>query len=449
MKKNIIILFTLSLFLIPISSFAQNNNQNSSPIPSNIQEILNQQQQNPRELEVKYPEDVKGILQEDVPKTTEIPLQKYLKYIFYFVLTISGLIALGVIIYAGFKYFTSFGNPEKIKDAKNQILNAIVGLVILFISLILLNTLNPQIIGNWVIKITPPNLIITPGIYLCKDEGVMIDSYYYNIKNYNERLRGNKQWKKAFNVWKEKIDENCLFIINESAKIKPDEHKGDRTVYIIQDHTKDERYGAILYSGADFSYIPNQGQQIMWDFGLQNEVSKMSVALNGIGSIRPFILNKDPSINDFVQIFELVDFNKADKNAHSQMVDLSQSYSIFNLFSLGGAGEYYNITDINLPSLPRLNPSLPVVRSVKIQGDLIVIFFKQNFITGLFGTNQERTAEINVFISSDTNLSDDVMGGWCYIPGETVTLPDGTTTRARDEYKPCANQMMVMFGKIL
>ncbi|HOW12752.1 MAG TPA: hypothetical protein PK121_00290 [Candidatus Pacearchaeota archaeon] len=80
---------------------------------------------------------------------------------------------------------------------------------------------------------------------------------------------------------------------------------------------------------------------------------------------------------------------------------------------------------------------------------MIVIFFKQNFITNLFGTAQERTAEINVFISSDTNLSDDVMGGWCYIPGETVTLPDGTTTRARDEYKPCANQMMVMFGKIL
>ena len=447
MKKNIIILFTLSLFLIPISSFAQNNNQNSSPIPSNIQEILNQQQQNPRELEVKYPEDVKGILQEDVPRTTEIPLQKYLKYIFYFVLTISGLIALGVIIYAGFKYFTSFGNPEKIKDAKNQILNAIVGLAILFISLILLNTLNPQIIGNWVIKITPPNLIIKPGIYLCKDESVMLDSYYYNIKNYNERLRGNKQWKKAFNVWKEKIDKNCLFIINETARIDKDFGTGS-VIYMINKQGK-EGYGAILYAGSNFTSIRDQYQQLVLSGSSDNEdtIRVDPVALTVVKSIRPLLLTKEIKTGTYIQLFELIDFNKADKNAKSQTIDLSSSLQ----------DSFGQIEEISLPSLPNLQPQFPVIRSIKIEGDAIAVFLKgdvnsgglSSFLSIIGGTLEERRKNLNVFISSDTNLSDDVMGGWCYIPGETVTLPDGTTTRARDEYKPCAKNMVVLSGKIL
>ena len=45
-------------------------------------------------------------------------------------LKISGLIAVGFIIFGGIKYITSQGSPEGINGAKRTITNAIVGLII-------------------------------------------------------------------------------------------------------------------------------------------------------------------------------------------------------------------------------------------------------------------------------------------------------------------------------
>ncbi len=45
-------------------------------------------------------------------------------------LRIASLVAIGFIIYAGFIYMTSGGEPERAKNAKNTIVNAIIGLVI-------------------------------------------------------------------------------------------------------------------------------------------------------------------------------------------------------------------------------------------------------------------------------------------------------------------------------
>lgn len=45
-------------------------------------------------------------------------------------LRLGGLVALGYIIYGGFKFITSQGEPEGIKDAKTTITNAIIGVVI-------------------------------------------------------------------------------------------------------------------------------------------------------------------------------------------------------------------------------------------------------------------------------------------------------------------------------
>ncbi|MCA9344967.1 hypothetical protein KC946_03960 [Candidatus Saccharibacteria bacterium] len=45
-------------------------------------------------------------------------------------LRLGGLVALGYIIYGGFKFITSQGEPEGIKDAKTTIMNALIGVVI-------------------------------------------------------------------------------------------------------------------------------------------------------------------------------------------------------------------------------------------------------------------------------------------------------------------------------
>jgi uncharacterized membrane protein YphA (DoxX/SURF4 family) len=49
-------------------------------------------------------------------------------------LRIVALVAFGYIIYAGFMYITSNGEPEKTKNAKDTILNALIGLVIAIVA---------------------------------------------------------------------------------------------------------------------------------------------------------------------------------------------------------------------------------------------------------------------------------------------------------------------------
>ncbi len=49
-------------------------------------------------------------------------------------LRIAAMVAVGYIIYAGFQYMTSNGEPERAKNAKNTIVNALVGLVIAIVA---------------------------------------------------------------------------------------------------------------------------------------------------------------------------------------------------------------------------------------------------------------------------------------------------------------------------
>ena len=74
-----------------------------------------------RELEVEYPK----IGDYEITKTTT-SVPEYIRYIYFAVIGISGLIALGILIWAGFRYLTSAGNPEKLKDAKEYIAAAIL-----------------------------------------------------------------------------------------------------------------------------------------------------------------------------------------------------------------------------------------------------------------------------------------------------------------------------------
>lgn len=45
-------------------------------------------------------------------------------------LQIAALVAVGFVIYGGFNYITSQGDPEKAKNARQRIINALIGLVI-------------------------------------------------------------------------------------------------------------------------------------------------------------------------------------------------------------------------------------------------------------------------------------------------------------------------------
>lgn len=58
------------------------------------------------------------------------------------------------LIYGGFRFLTSTGNPAAIKDARDQILAGFLGLVIIFGSYVILNEINPDLISLRIPQIT-------------------------------------------------------------------------------------------------------------------------------------------------------------------------------------------------------------------------------------------------------------------------------------------------------
>ncbi|MGC9046584.1 MAG: pilin [Minisyncoccia bacterium] len=67
------------------------------------------------------------------------------KNIYNFSMLVGGIIAVGVIVYAGILRIFSSGNPKKIQESNSYITGAIFGLLLLFGASILFNTINPRI----------------------------------------------------------------------------------------------------------------------------------------------------------------------------------------------------------------------------------------------------------------------------------------------------------------
>lgn len=59
-----------------------------------------------------------------------------------------GYVALYFIIWGGFKYITSTGDPQKVTSAKNTIVNAVIGLVIVLASVAIIRTIQASIKGS-------------------------------------------------------------------------------------------------------------------------------------------------------------------------------------------------------------------------------------------------------------------------------------------------------------
>jgi hypothetical protein len=115
--KKVIFLFVVLFILVGLTALAQ------------------------KELELEYPE-IGGFK----PVTVETAIPDYVKYIFNFAIWIAGLVAFGALVYGGVRYLTSAGSPERLREAKKQILAAFLGIIILVSSYLILTTINPQLV---------------------------------------------------------------------------------------------------------------------------------------------------------------------------------------------------------------------------------------------------------------------------------------------------------------
>lgn len=72
-------------------------------------------------------------------------LSDYLLYIFNLAIFLGGIVALLMIVIGGIEYMTSAGNVARMSDAKDRILKAVLGLVLLFCSYVILSVINPEL----------------------------------------------------------------------------------------------------------------------------------------------------------------------------------------------------------------------------------------------------------------------------------------------------------------
>ena len=115
-------------------------------------------------LEVEYI-DIPGIT-----KPTTRDLNTYLIYFYAFGIFFAGFVSFALLIWAGLKYTTASANPTKIKDAREQIAASLLGLLIVFGSYIILNTINPDFLEIVLpVVIRPIARPVEPPIILSSD----------------------------------------------------------------------------------------------------------------------------------------------------------------------------------------------------------------------------------------------------------------------------------------
>lgn len=136
-QKFKLILFFLLLFLLLGANFVLALEINYPPVPG-----------------VRAPQDfIKTAPAEEIPSL-------YVKYLFNLAIWVVGIIAFGVLVYAGIRYLTSVGKPEAISSARNQISAVFFGILILLSSFFILKILNPQLI---ILEIPDLQPISRPG----------------------------------------------------------------------------------------------------------------------------------------------------------------------------------------------------------------------------------------------------------------------------------------------
>jgi hypothetical protein len=100
----------------------------------------------------------------------ETLLGRYISNFYVFFAGVAGILATVMMMWGGFHYITAAGNPQRMNEGKDIIGNAVIGLVLVLISYLLLNAINPRLI-----QLRVPSLQYIPQILVadkyCETQG--------------------------------------------------------------------------------------------------------------------------------------------------------------------------------------------------------------------------------------------------------------------------------------
>lgn len=74
----------------------------------------------------------------------DVSVLEYVESGYQFFAIAGGLVAVLMLMWAGYRYMSSYGDPEKIADAKDIVEKTFIGLALLVLAALILNTVNPR-----------------------------------------------------------------------------------------------------------------------------------------------------------------------------------------------------------------------------------------------------------------------------------------------------------------
>jgi hypothetical protein len=124
------------------------------------------------------------------------PINVYLLWVYKVLIWLGMLFSVVGLAFAGLKFLTSLGDPSKLKDARDQAIKAILGLLLMFIFPATLGEINPQLsianifkppgeIPSAPVKEIPPTDV--PGVYALGEKN-KIHIFSFSIPNLHEMV---------------------------------------------------------------------------------------------------------------------------------------------------------------------------------------------------------------------------------------------------------------------
>jgi len=76
----------------------------------------------------------------------DMNLNQLIAWFYYFMVGVAGIATFAMLVWGGFKWITSAGNPAQLSEAKSRITSALIGLFIVLASYLILQTINPELL---------------------------------------------------------------------------------------------------------------------------------------------------------------------------------------------------------------------------------------------------------------------------------------------------------------
>lgn len=134
-----------------------------------------------KKLEVNWPVSPAGTR---LYRCSSLP--DLVRYFYEWGLAIGGVLAFVALIFGGVLYLSSVGRPEGVKEARDRISSAILGLILLFGCWLILNTINPDLTT---FRSEPVNLSLIPA-YECDTDQDCQKTYGTNYEC-NDAAKGD------------------------------------------------------------------------------------------------------------------------------------------------------------------------------------------------------------------------------------------------------------------